>query len=196
MAEFRWDPAAYSDLIRREIPDYEALQNALVDASRVAGVRGILELGVGSGETTRRLLDAHPSARVVGVDSSADMLEAARTTLPAGRISLRQARIEDPLPAGPYDLVASALAVHHLDGAAKADLFERIAAVLRPGGRFVLADVVVPADHADAVTPIEDDYDKPSAVEEQLRWLTAANLPARVAWSRRDLAVITADRVG
>jgi hypothetical protein len=35
----------------------------------------------------------------------------------------------------------------------KADLFARIAARLRPGGRFVLGDVVVPEDPADVVTP-------------------------------------------
>jgi SAM-dependent methyltransferase len=90
MAEFPWDPAAYLELVRREVPDYEALQDALVDASRHAEVRAILELGVGSGETTRRLLDAHPSARVVGVDSSADMLRAAREALPATRVSLQE----------------------------------------------------------------------------------------------------------
>ena len=33
-------------------------------------------------------------------------------------------------PAGPFDLVASALAVHHLDGPGKAELFRRLAGVL------------------------------------------------------------------
>jgi tRNA (cmo5U34)-methyltransferase len=37
-------------------------------------------------------------------------------------------RLEDALPVGNIDLVVSALAVHHLDGAGKADLFARIAA--------------------------------------------------------------------
>ncbi len=194
MGQFHWDPTAYLEVMRQEIPDYEALQEALVDASRNDGIKTILELGIGSGETARRLLDAHPSARIVGLDASADMLEAAREALPRGRVSLRRQRLEDPLPRGPYDLVASALAVHHLDDLAKADLFRRVAAVLRPGGRFVLADVVVPADPADAMTPIDGDYDKPSHVEDQLRWLAAAGLAARVVWARRDLAVAVADR--
>ncbi len=194
MGQFHWDATAYLELMRQEIPDYEALQDALVDASRNDGIKTILELGIGSGETARRLLDAHPSARIVGLDASADMLEAAREALPRGRVSLRQQRLEDPLPRGPYDLVASALAVHHLDDLAKADLFRRVAAVLRPGGRFVLADVVVPTDPADAMTPIAGDYDKPSHVGDQLRWLAAAGLAARVVWARRDLAVAVADR--
>jgi tRNA (cmo5U34)-methyltransferase len=82
------------------------------------------------------------------------------------------------------------LVVHHLDGPAKADLFRRVAAVLRSGGRFVLGDVVVPEDPADVVTPIDGDYDTPSSVAEQLGWLAEAGLEPRVAWARRDLAVL------
>jgi tRNA (cmo5U34)-methyltransferase len=65
--------------------------------------------------------------------------------------------------------------------------------VLSPGGRFVLGDVVVPEDPADVVTPIDGDYDKPSSVADQLHWLAAAGLPARVAWTRRDLAVLVGE---
>jgi tRNA (cmo5U34)-methyltransferase len=100
----------------------------------------------------------------------------------------------DPLPAGPFDLVTSALAVHHLDGPGKAELFTRVAAVLRPGARFVLGDVIIPDDAADAVTPLSDDYDKPSRLADQVAWLQAAGLEVEVVWQGDDLAVLTADR--
>ena len=87
----------------------------------------------------------------------------------------------------------SALAVHHLDSAGKADLFGRIAARLRPGGRFVLGDVVLPDDPADVVTPVDGVYDQPSTVEDQVRWLAAAGFNAEVVWARQDLCVIVAD---
>jgi tRNA (cmo5U34)-methyltransferase len=90
--------------------------------------------------------------------------------------------------------VVSALAVHHLDGPAKARLFARAAAALRPRGRFVLADVVVPEDPADAVTPLSEGHDRPSTLADQLAWLTAAGFDARVVWAERDLAVVRADR--
>lgn len=89
--------------------------------------------------------------------------------------------------------MVSALAVHHLDGSGKADLFRRIAAVLEPAGRLVLGDVIVPDDPADAVTPIDDDYDRPSSIADHLKWLDAAGFAARVTWAERDLAVFTAD---
>jgi tRNA (cmo5U34)-methyltransferase len=82
--------------------------------------------------------------------------------------------------------------VHHLDGPGKADLFTRVAAVLAPRGRLVLGDVVIPADPADVVTPIDGVYDQPSTVADQLDWLRAAGLDARVSWSERDLVVLTA----
>jgi tRNA (cmo5U34)-methyltransferase len=66
--------------------------------------------------------------------------------------------------------------------------------VLRPGGRFVLADVIVPEDAADAVVPLSPDYDLPSSVPEQLGWLRDAGFDPVVTWRERDLAVIAADR--
>jgi tRNA (cmo5U34)-methyltransferase len=69
-----------------------------------------------------------------------------------------------------------------------------VARALSPGGRFVLADVVVPEGPADVVTPIDGVYDTPSRVDEQLGWLTDAGLRPRVAWAERDLAVMVADR--
>src|SRR5439155_15597381 len=120
------------------------------------------------------------------------MLARARETFPTA--DLRVGRLEDPLPDGPFDLVVSTLAVHHLDPAGKADLFRRVAAVLRPGGRFVLADVVVPERPEDAVIECTPGFDLPDPVLDQLEWLRAAAFEAAVAWTRRDLAVIVATR--
>jgi tRNA (cmo5U34)-methyltransferase len=189
VGQFHWDPEAYRTLMRAEVPDYERLQEEAAEATGTGATR-VLELGTGTGETAVRLLARHPDAALVGLDASEEMLGHARATLPADRAELRVARLEDPLPEGPFDLVASVLAVHHLDGPGKADLFRRIAAVLEPGGRFVLGDVVVPNDPADVVTPIDGDYDTPSSVADQLRWLLEAGLEPQLAWSRRDLAVM------
>lgn len=193
VGQFHFHPDTYPEEIRRDIPVFERLQDELVAATGT-GARRILELGTGTGETTRRLLARHPRASVVGVDASQPMLGAARSTLPTERVELRVALLEDPLPEGPFDLVASALAIHHLDARDKADLFCRVADVLAPGGRFVLADVVVPTDASDAVTSLTPDFDRPSSVADQLEWLARCGLEARVTFSLRDMAVICADK--
>lgn len=121
------------------------------------------------------------------------MLEAAAVRLAGRDVDLRVADLAEPLPPGPFDLVVSALAVHHLDGRAKAALFTRVGAALRPGGRFVLGDVVIPDDPADVVIPVDDDYDRPSTTGEQLAWLDHAGFEASVTWAERDLVVVRAD---
>ncbi|MDH3706081.1 MAG: class I SAM-dependent methyltransferase, partial [Acidimicrobiia bacterium] len=70
----------------------------------------------------------------------------------------------------------------------------RVHQALAPGGRFVLGDLVVPDDPADAVTPLVPDYDQPSSVADQLDWLSAAGFEATLTWRHRDLVVIIADR--
>jgi tRNA threonylcarbamoyl adenosine modification protein (Sua5/YciO/YrdC/YwlC family) len=190
--QFHFDPAGYAEMIRADIPGYEQFQAEVATASGV-GARRVLELGTGTGETAAALLARHPGAEFVGIDESSAMLGAARSRLPADRVSLHAGRLQEPLPEGPFDLVASALCVHHLSGAEKRDLFARVASVLGPGGRFVLGDVIVPEDPGDAVTSLTPDFDRPSPLADQLRWLAAAGLTARVVWRHRDLAVISAD---
>jgi tRNA threonylcarbamoyl adenosine modification protein (Sua5/YciO/YrdC/YwlC family) len=190
--QFHFDPSTYAEMIHQDIPWYDEFQEAVAQASG-SGAARVLELGTGTGETARRLLERHPDARLVGVDESASMLAAARSALPADRVTLHVGAIEGPLPEGPFDLVASALCVHHLDGRLKRDLFARVRGVLAPGGRFVLGDVIVPLDAADAVIPLSDGYDHPSPLADQLRWLAETGFDAHVVWERRDLAVVTAD---
>ncbi|MHB8690575.1 MAG: Sua5/YciO/YrdC/YwlC family protein [Solirubrobacteraceae bacterium] len=189
--QFHFDPDGYGELIRGEIPGYDELQQRLVDHTG-EGARRILELGTGTGETARRLLAAHPLASLVGIDESPDMLALARERLTAGRVELRVSRLQDELPEGRFDVVASALCIHHLDPAQKASLFARVAAALGPGGRFAFADVVVPEDPRDSVIELSAGYDKPSRVVEQLQWLSEGGFEASVAWSERDLAIFVA----
>jgi L-threonylcarbamoyladenylate synthase len=191
--QFHFDPAGYEEMIREDIPVYDLLQDELADASG-DGARRVLELGTGTGETAARLLDRHPDADLAGIDESTGMLEVARSRLPADRVSLRVARLQDRLPDGPFDLVASALCVHHLLADEKRDLFERIHAVLAPGGRFVLADVVLSSDPGHATLTLTPGYDNPSTLAEQLRWLAESGFDARATWVDHDLAVVLAQR--
>lgn len=190
--QFHFDPATYEDEIRADIPGYDELQHALVEASG-AGARRILELGTGTGATAERLLARHPDAMLVGLDVSEPMLRVARERLPADRVQLRIGAIEGELPGGPFDLVASALCVHHLDPGEKAELFRRIRRALSPGGRLVLADVIVPADPAEARIPLTPGFDKPDRLDHQLEWMRAAGLLPDVRWAAGDLAVIAAE---
>ncbi len=192
MVDVDWDPESYLQTMLTEIPGYVALQEQVVAATDGLEVRDALELGVGTGETARGILARHPAARWTALDANEAMLERARRALPGADI--RRSRLEDLLPDGPFDLVVSALVVHHLDAAGKQDLFRRVASVLSEGGRFVLGDVVVPETPEDAAIEIDWVVDLPDTAADQLAWLRGAGLEPELLWSVRDLVVIRATR--
>jgi tRNA (cmo5U34)-methyltransferase len=194
-SQFHFDPATYMELMAAEVPLYATLQETIATTAAAVSALSVLDLGTGTGETLTRVLARHPEAQAIGVDESDGMLELARGRLADREVDLRVADLRDPLPEGPFDLVVSALAIHHLDGPGKAELFGRIATVLRPGGRFVLGDVVIPEDADLAVTPLSVDYDKPSRLSDQIAWLEAAGFTVAVIWQGDDLAVVCAELV-
>jgi tRNA (cmo5U34)-methyltransferase len=121
MGQFDWTPDEYLERIRSRIPRYDELQEQAVAAVPFSPER-VLELGMGTGETTRRLIEAHPDAWVIGLDSSPDMVFRARQTYD----DVQLARMEDPLPDGPWDLVISVLSVSDLDDTQQQSLFRRV----------------------------------------------------------------------
>jgi tRNA (cmo5U34)-methyltransferase len=195
LSQNHFQPEVYPEFVRRQVPKYEELEDAVADSTQPVNATRILDLGAGTGETARRVLERHPDARVVLVDSSPEMLEAARESLAEQRVErIVVRRLEDPLPDGPFDLVVSALAIHHLESADKRLLFQRVAAALRPGGRFVLADVVLTDDLETAAPHASSHFDRPDRLDDQLAWLAEAGLEPCVVWSSRDLAVVAGDR--
>ena len=174
--QFHMNPETYLDEIQAELPLYEELQDAAIAAIPFAP-RRVLELGVGTGETTRRLLAAYPDAEVTGLDSTPAMVFHAREL----GIDVRLARMQDPLPDGPWDLVLSVLAVHHLGDDAKRDLFRRVREQSRS---LVLGDVVVTEPQT---VELEPGVDLPARAADQAEWADG-----EVTWERGDFAVIRA----
>jgi tRNA (cmo5U34)-methyltransferase len=68
MGQFHFEPDRYLELMRTEMPQYEELQEATERACARIHAGAILELGVGTGETSRRVLRSHPRATFVGID--------------------------------------------------------------------------------------------------------------------------------
>lgn len=175
-AQFHLDPGTYLEMIRREVPRYDELQAAAIEAIPFPPLR-VLDLGVGVGETSRRLLEVYPDARITGLDSSPEMLFRAREL----GIETRLARMEDPLPDGPWDLVIAVLSVHHLDAEGKRDLMRRV----REESRSLVIGDVVRAEPQ--VTPIDPETDFPESASDLAEWSGG-----QIAWQADDLAVISA----
>src|SRR5678815_1286801 len=107
----------------------------LIDPALVVG-----DLGCGTGQLTEVV---SPYVRqVIAVDSSADMLDAARHRLVgSGNVDLRQGELENlPIAAGELDAAMLSLVLHYSPspGRALAD----VCRVLRPGGRVLVVDML------------------------------------------------------
>lgn len=176
-AQFHWDPGTYLEMMRGQVPHFDDLQAAAVAAIPAPPLR-VLDLGIGTGETSRRLLEAHPDAQITGLDSSPEMVFRAREM----GIEVRLARMEDPLPDGPWDLVIAVLSVHHLDAEGKQDLLRR---VREQSSALVLGDVVRTDSQP---TPLDPEHDHPETVESLLEWSGG-----KLVWQADDLAVIVAE---
>ncbi|HET7445987.1 MAG TPA: class I SAM-dependent methyltransferase [Solirubrobacterales bacterium] len=176
MAQFHWKPDNYLKLIHEEIPRYDELQEEAIKAIPFAPER-VLELGMGTGETTRRLIDAYPDSWVIGLDSSPDMVFRAREAYD----DVQLARIEDPLPDGPWDLVIGVLSIHHLTTEQKQNLFRRV----REHSKALVIGDVVQADVQ--IAPLDPGYDYPETAADLAEWSGG-----KVVWEGDDLAVVSA----
>lgn len=145
------DSQLFIDEGRYFVPERETQIETICAAIPPLGGPGlILELCCGEGLLSRALLERFPGATVRAYDGSPKMLESARRTagehvdrLETRRFDLAARDWREP-SIGAHAVVSS-LAVHHLDGDGKRALFADLAAMLKPGGVFVLADLVAPA---------------------------------------------------
>jgi len=200
-ATFDAQAADYEAPRRRLVPCFDAFYGTAVDALAMLGrpPARVLDLGAGTGILAARVAAAYPEAELVLTDGAPAMLEQARETL-GERAEIVVADLADPLPAGGFDAVVSALAIHHLGDEDKRALFARVAAALPPGGVFVNAEQVAgptpcfdrryrdwheTASAAAGATPEEwagavelMRHDRCADVESQLHWLREAGFDA------------------
>jgi trans-aconitate 2-methyltransferase len=111
---------------------------AVLDRLPLAGDERVLDAGCGSGRVTEQLLERLPHGRVVALDGSPSMIEAARERLArfGDRVEYVVADLGRPLPIeGAVDAVLSTATFHWVSD--HDALFRNLAAVLRPGGWLV-----------------------------------------------------------
>ena len=94
----------------------------------------IYDLGCGPGNSTQLLVDAFPKAKVIGLDSSHNMLEVARETVPHAAFIKQD--ILTWAPDAPVDLIFSNAALHFLPD--HHELIIKLVSFLRPGGVLAL----------------------------------------------------------
>lgn len=144
MQNENWNAATYDAPRRRLVPCYDAFYGTAVElVRRLAPARPrVMDLGAGTGLMSAELVARVDVASLTLVDASSAMLAVATQRLAQHAPRAVCADLEEDLPAGSYDVIMSALAIHHLEDAKKRDLYRRIHAQLAPGGVFINAEQV------------------------------------------------------
>ena len=112
----------------------EAMGLVVLDRLPLIGDETVVDAGCGSGRITQTLVERLPRGRVIGVDTSASMIEAARTRL-GDRAELLVADLATLDLAEQVDAVFSTATFHWI--ADHDALFAALHRTLRPGGRLV-----------------------------------------------------------
>jgi tRNA (cmo5U34)-methyltransferase len=138
----------YDELKLRVIPGYRQVQDLALRYASAHPRRWqhVLELGCGTGEWASVFLRAHSEADYLAIDMSAKMRDLASARL-AGygtRFRVLDGDLNASLPEGPFDVVVSFFAIHHVEN--KQRLAHEVFGCLASGGLFLYADITVAPD--------------------------------------------------
>ena len=112
----------------------------LVDWANVASTAAVLDVGCGTGELARLLLEQNPHQAIVGIDISEEMLVQARQKLRnVEQVTFEQASASAlPIPDNTFEVVVSANAFHYFPEPEAA--LAEMRRVLKPDGKIVILD--------------------------------------------------------
>jgi tRNA (cmo5U34)-methyltransferase len=172
----------YDSRIRTFIPHYEEMLDAAA-AAIPARARTIVDLGIGTGALSARCLERASRARAIGIDVDPEILALASRRLGKRATFTTGSFLRTPLPA--CDALVASFSLHHVrTRAAKAALYRRIRAALRPGGVFLIVDSQ-PATDASVRRAQFDEW----LVHLRRRYTAAQAKGIFMSWSHEDVYV-------
>jgi trans-aconitate 2-methyltransferase len=222
------DLREYDARIRTFIPAYEEMLDEAASAlGTLVAARAprVLDLGIGSGALSARVLRLRPRSRIVGIDSDPAMLSVAARRL-RGRLTpvvadFSRARLREGRDGAgpPFDAITASFALHHVrTKRQKAGLYRRCFAALGRRGALVNADcclAAVPAlqraGRESWLAHLERSYSRAQSKQYLRTWaredvyftlddertlMEAAGFAVDVVWRRDSFAVVVGVKKG
>ena len=144
----------YDDDIKRSIPGHDELHKAVEkvvrEFSQKHEVKKILELGIGTGLTSEKILKLIPTASLTAVDFSEQMMSGAKERLSKYNVKYVLGDYSELKFDTDFDMVLSVIGIHHQNDEGKKKLFRKISNSLKSGGIFIFGDLVTYRDEKKA----------------------------------------------
>jgi len=126
----------------------------------------ILDIGVGTGNLSKRFLEAGYN-NIIGLDQSREMLNTAKAKFPKFKLRLGEF-LKIPFDNNVFDIIVSTYAFHHLNEEEKAIAIQEMLRVLKEKGKIVIGDLMFKSEEdrkniyknlsKEQIAEIEDEY--------------------------------------
>jgi len=139
---FGWLTSLYDPVMRWTMRE-ATFKPRLIEQAQIKSGHHVLDLGCGTATLTILIKQAHPDAKVLGLDGDPKILDIARSKVSKAGLKIRLdcgMAYAPPYPDRSFDRVVCSLVLHHLTRENKLRALTEVLRILKPGGELHVVD--------------------------------------------------------